>query len=148
MWTFIIFIILFYSLLFYSFLFLSGIERTVHNEQALVTSIKASLKSEYKLVDVGAFDAKYIAYSSIDSETHWMRTAYLFTKSEIYTYFSVLFIVIYAIFEISAVAVIGPHGGAFGNTFLCTIHIFPFFSSFKSFNCNFYINSNFILIAY
>lgn len=78
------------------FLWRSGSERSVLDQQALVDSIRYALEGSYELRVVGK-DNK-VHYNSDLSRTSWITTADLFVR---------------------AAAVIGPHGGAFGNTFLC-----------------------------
>ncbi len=73
--------------------------RDVENEEILLDNIRKKLKSQYKLVIFGRDRDTTIDYESERSRTHWMKTASLFAN---------------------AAAVIGPHGGAFGNIFFCS----------------------------
>lgn len=74
-----------------------GLARGVVDQQALVDQIARALRPEYELYVWGKEQPK-IAYASEDAHTAWQRSAHLFVR---------------------AAAVIGPHGGAFGNIFLC-----------------------------
>jgi capsular polysaccharide biosynthesis protein len=77
--------------------------REVQNELSLLKRIKQLLKPGLELIVIG--ENNQLSYESEDSRESWMRTADIFHR---------------------AVAVIGPHGGAFGNIFLCES---PLFSS-------------------
>ena len=72
--------------------------RQVENEDELIDHIRRNLKPQYKLIIFGRDRSTNIEYESEKSKTSWMRTASLFQN---------------------AAAVIGPHGGAFGNIFFC-----------------------------
>ena len=73
--------------------------RTVAQQQQLVDQIRRAVQPRgFQLVVEGATQQQQIKYGSSASAMHWIRTAELFTR---------------------AAAVIGPHGGAFGNIFLC-----------------------------
>lgn len=76
------------------YLWRGGAERVVQDQETLVSLIRNSLRSDLELYVEGK---EAIRYSSEASKTAWMSTASRF---------------------VNAVAVIGPHGGAFGNMFL------------------------------
>jgi hypothetical protein len=75
--------------------------RQVSNEEALISSIRKKLSSNYKLVILGGEISAQIKYGSKYETSNWIETSALFYR---------------------AVAVIGPHGGAFGNIYLCNHH--------------------------
>jgi hypothetical protein len=62
-----------------------------------VEKIRQSIKPGYKLVIVGK--KSKITYDSKEAHFQWRNSAHIF---------------------VHAAAVIGPHGGAFGNIFLCS----------------------------
>lgn len=70
--------------------------RSVVDQASLVQLLRSSIKPQYALVVI---DQSHIASSSYGSRTAWMDSAEMFIR---------------------AAAVIGPHGGAFGNIFLCS----------------------------
>ena len=71
-------------------------QRDVHDEAYLLKIIKSALSPGLELIVFSGL--KTLMYGSEAERTSWMHTAEIFIR---------------------AVAVIGPHGGAFGNTFFC-----------------------------